>query len=238
MPRKAANPNMAVVTRIIFMMFVWVVYILFTLACISYSPSDPPSQQVATFDAVKIHNWCGRAGAFLADKAMVGVGPGVFIAIVLLGIALVMWTKGDGITQLPLRVIGGAALVSVMSAFVNMINGQGPHDGGLLGIALGSLLAYYFKHGAWFIMLATFVVGALLVADEVVLALPAKLLWVRSVCLRSRWPAQRRARLAAYGADCVACLKRCTPARAAKTRAAAKKMRPMTPFPTIRRLAL
>ncbi len=48
----------------------------------------------------------------------------------------------------------------------------------MLGIALGSLLGYYFKHGAWFIMLATFVVGALLVADEVVLALPAKLLWV------------------------------------------------------------
>ncbi len=99
----------------------WVLYILFTLACISYSPSDPPSPSIAAFGAVHYHNWIGAFGAHIAYAAMQGVGPGVFVGIVVLGIALVLWIKGDDITQLPLRVIGGAMLVAVVSTLFNMM---------------------------------------------------------------------------------------------------------------------
>jgi S-DNA-T family DNA segregation ATPase FtsK/SpoIIIE len=176
--RKSSASEKSVVPRIILMMGIWVFYLLFTLSCISYSPSDPPSPTVVRFDAVAYQNWCGSFGAHVAYAAMHGIGPGVFAAIVLAGIALFLWTKGEEITQLPLRIIGGALLVAVISTFVNLVDGTGWHDGGLLGIALGHLLAFYFRHGSWFIMLATFVVGCLLAADELVMALPAKLAWL------------------------------------------------------------
>src|SRR5438874_2165436 len=108
MARKSSNSNKGPVVRVIVMMFIWVFYLMFALACISYSPSDPPSTTVFKLtSAVKFHNWCGSFGAQMAYAAMHGVGPGIFAAIVLVGWALVLWTKGDEITQLPLRIIGG-----------------------------------------------------------------------------------------------------------------------------------
>src|SRR5438046_410785 len=122
MPRKGSNPNKAAVTRVTLMMFVWVAYLVFSLACISYSPSDPPSHTVVNFGPVSHHNWCGAFGAFMAYEAMTKVGPGIFVAIVLVGIALFQWTRGEEITQLPLRVIGGAMLVAIISTIFNLVS--------------------------------------------------------------------------------------------------------------------
>jgi hypothetical protein len=197
--RKSPDSNGSLIARIICMMFIWVFYVLFTLSCVSFSPSDPPAHTAVVFNDVPFQNWCGSVGAHLAYFAMQKVGPGVFVAIVLLGIALFLWTKGEEITQLPLRIIGGALLVAVVSTLFNMSGAAGPwggEAGGLLGVALGSLLHLYFRHGAWFIVLATMVVGALLVADEIVLSLPAKLLW-----LGKRLPAAQVAGAAAGAAE-------------------------------------
>ncbi len=179
--RKNSNPNKPIIMRVILMMFVWVFFILFTLACISFSPSDPPSHMAATFTAVTYHNWVGAVGARMAYLAMQRIGPGVFVGIVLLGIALVIWTKGEKITQFALRMIGAALLIAAVSTLFNLFGGSGPFGegaGGMLGIAIGSFLSIEFKHGAWFLLIATFVVGGLLAADEFMLALPARLLWV------------------------------------------------------------
>src|SRR4051794_4760602 len=98
--KSSTSASKGPVVRVIVMMFIWVFYLMFALACISYSPSDPPSAMVVNLTgAAKIHNWCGSIGAHLAYAAMNGIGPGVFAAIVLLGWALVLWTKGDEITQ-------------------------------------------------------------------------------------------------------------------------------------------
>jgi DNA segregation ATPase FtsK/SpoIIIE, S-DNA-T family len=195
MARKSANSNKAAVTRVIVMMFFWVFYLLFTLACVSYSPSDPPSPAVAVIQtAARYHNWCGALGAKIAYVAMSGVGPGIFVGIALLGAALFLWTRGDPISQLPLRVIGAAMLVAVVSTLFNMCSQQ-QDAGGMLGVALGSLLFVYFKFGAWIIAFASMVVGGLLVADEIVLGLPAKLLWVGK-----RVPAEQVASVAAGAA--------------------------------------
>ncbi|MGN6367643.1 MAG: DNA translocase FtsK [Phycisphaerae bacterium] len=178
---KESNPNKGLISRVIFMMFVWVGYLLFTLACISFNPSDPPSHMRVTLDRPTYHNWCGAVGASIAYSTMQGIGPGIFVFIAFLAIALVLWTKGDPVTQLPLRIIGVALLVASLSTLFNMSGSPGPFGegaGGMLGIAIGHFLDVEFKHGAWFILIATFVVGGLLAADEFMLALPARLLWV------------------------------------------------------------
>ena len=130
MARKSANPNKAAVVRVITSMFVWVFYLLFTLACVSYSRGDTATQ--FRNGAVPYHNWCGAFGARIAEAALTGTGPGIFVAIALLGVALVMWTRGIRLTQLPLRVIGGAMLVAVVSTLFNM-SFSGADSGGMLG---------------------------------------------------------------------------------------------------------
>jgi S-DNA-T family DNA segregation ATPase FtsK/SpoIIIE len=175
------NPNKAIITRVICMMFVWVFFIMFTLACVSFDKSDPPSHMTATFGPTAVHNWCGAMGARVAYLAMQRVGPGTFVGIVLFGIALVVWTKGQQVTQLALRIIGAALLIAGVSTLWNLMGGSGPFGegaGGMLGIAIGHYLSVEFRHGAWFLLIATFVVGGLLAADEFMLALPARLLWV------------------------------------------------------------
>ncbi len=175
MARKSTNPNKAAVVRVIACMFVWVFYLLFALACVSYSPGDSATKYHN--GAIAYHNWCGAFGARLAEAALTGTGPGIFVAIALLGVALVLWTRGKAITQLPLRIIGSAMLVAVVSTLFNMCS-TSPDAGGMLGVALGTLLFVYFKFGAWLIAFSSLVVGGLLVADEIVLGLPAKMLWI------------------------------------------------------------
>jgi S-DNA-T family DNA segregation ATPase FtsK/SpoIIIE len=179
--KNSGNPNKAIITRVILMMFVWVFFVIFTLACVTFDKSDPPSHMVAVFGPTTVHNWCGVVGAKVAYLAMERIGPGVFVGIVLLGIALVIWTKGEKVPQLALRIIGAGLLIAAVSTLFNLLGGNGPFGegaGGLLGIAIGTFLSVEFRHGAWFLLMATFVVGGLLAADEFMLALPARLLWV------------------------------------------------------------
>ncbi len=174
MPRKSTAKNSAV-GRVIFMTAIWAAYLLFALSCVSFNPDDPPSANVVRVSgsAPAIHNWCGALGALIAHFAVTGIGPGIFVGIAFLGVALFMWTRGDEITQLPLRIIGVAMVIAVVSTLFNGFSGQ--DSGGMIGVGLGSLLGYYFGHGAWLIMLASLVVGALLAVDEIVLALSARL---------------------------------------------------------------
>jgi S-DNA-T family DNA segregation ATPase FtsK/SpoIIIE len=179
--RKDNKSNKPIIARIILMMFVWVLFVLFTLSCVSFSPVDPPSHLLVSYNDPAIHNWCGSVGAHIAYLAMQRIGPGVFVGIVLLGIAMVIWTKGDEVTQLPLRIIGGAMLVACLSTLFNLAGGAGPFGegaGGILGIALGTFLHLKFGVAAWMFLAFGFIVGGLLAADEFVLALPARLLWL------------------------------------------------------------
>ena len=73
--RKNNNPNKAVISRVIFMMFVWVGFILFTLSCISFDPADPPSHMVANFSDVTYHNWCGAVGAKAGSTSSIWFFP-------------------------------------------------------------------------------------------------------------------------------------------------------------------
>jgi S-DNA-T family DNA segregation ATPase FtsK/SpoIIIE len=196
--RKENKSNKPLIARIILMMFVWVLFILFTLSCVSFSASDPPSHMVVNFSGGPVQNWCGSVGAHIAYLSMQRIGPGIFVGIVLLGIGMVIWSKGDEVTQLPLRIIGGALLVACLSTFFNLMGGPGPFGegaGGMLGISIGTFLRLKFGVVAWMFLGFGFVVGALLAADEFVLALPARLLW-----LGKRLPTEQLAGAAAGAA--------------------------------------
>ncbi len=179
--RKDSSNNKHIVARIICMVFVWAFYLFFTLACVSFDPTDPPMSVVRErvgldhFAGWTGHNWCGYQGSFVACLAVIGIGPGIFVGIVLLGIALVQWTRGQKISQLPLRIIGTMLLVAAVSAMFNMVGGT--YAGGKLGMAMGFFFKEHFGAiGAWLMLLPAIVVGSLLAADEFVLALPARLI--------------------------------------------------------------
>ncbi len=196
--RKDSKSNKPVIARIILMMFAWVLFVLFTLSCVSFSPFDPPSHMLVSYGGGHVHNWCGSVGAHIAYLSMQRIGPGIFVGIVLLGIGMVIWSKGDEVTQLPLRIIGTAMLMACFSTLFNLVGGAGPFGegaGGMLGIALGTFLALKFGVMAWLFLAFGFVVGALLAADEFVLALPARLMW-----LGKRLPTEQLAGVAAGAA--------------------------------------
>src|ERR1700744_4137334 len=108
--RKESHPNKEIIVRITLMLFAWVAFIVFTLSCVSFSEND--RMRVMIGGPAQYANWCGAVGSHIADVALRSIGPGVFVGIVLLGIAMVIWTQGKKVTQLPLRVIGAALLIA------------------------------------------------------------------------------------------------------------------------------
>src|ERR1035437_75914 len=99
--RKESNPNKALIIRVILMMFVWVLFTIITLSLISFSAADPSHMSVRLTNPEQIHNWCKTFGAAVAYWGMYRIGPGIFVGLVFLGIAMVMWTKGSKISQFP-----------------------------------------------------------------------------------------------------------------------------------------
>lgn len=176
------------VGRIIVLCALWALWLFVALSCVSYHEFDPPTPRAYFTTRPDAQNWCGLVGAYVAWFAMSKIGPGVFVAIVLLGYGLFAWTRRQAIQQWPLRVIGGALLICCVSAMFNMFGGGARSEtfadgrGGVVGIALGTFLRAKFSYlGSWLILLPSLLVGLLLVADEFMLALPARLafLWSR-----------------------------------------------------------
>jgi S-DNA-T family DNA segregation ATPase FtsK/SpoIIIE len=180
----------------------WTAWLFVVLSCVSYHHEDnfwrgglaktwpfvsahPGSSPSDYYNTPQVQNWCGAVGATVAYYTLGNIGPGFFIGLAMIAMALVVWTKGDDVTQLSLRMIGGALLVAVVSALFNLICKEsvlpaGP--GGSLGVAIGEFLRVRFNQvGTWLIVLLTLVVGLLLAVDEIMLALPHLLLrtWER-----------------------------------------------------------
>ena len=98
MPRKEMPSNKPVIARVICMMFVCVGFVIIALSLISFSPADPSHMTVRFPSPEHTHNWCKTFGAAVAYWGMYRIGPGIYVALVFTGIALVMWTKGSKIS--------------------------------------------------------------------------------------------------------------------------------------------
>ena len=180
MAKKENSPNP--IPRIIFFVMIWAAFLFFTLATISFSAGDWPNPMVYGGPVREYHNFGGKIGAAMAYVALQHIGPGVFVAIVMAGIGLVQWSRQKPIPQLPLRLVGTFMMVAAVSTIFTLCGGERSGDlpngpGGALGVGMGNFFWLHFKHGSWLILLPTLIIGALLAADEFVLALPARLLW-------------------------------------------------------------
>ncbi len=177
--------------------FLGLVICIFTIISLfGYSVYDWPNPDVApTYqlhnqadyylaNSIEPQNPCGRVGAWLAYKANYYFGPGFLVMLISSCVLLVMYSMKKPVEQLFLRWIGILLICLAVSAGKYLYN---PGDemslscgnGGILGIAAGHfLLTYTAMGGAVFIVGATFIVGLLLAADNLVLMLPKLLLYI------------------------------------------------------------
>lgn len=150
--------------------------ILLFCSCLSFDISDAPSQYAWPHNSPAA-NWCGAWGAYPAYYLQYYIGPGVFILLASAACWLVVHLLGVEITQPFLRSVGLGLLTVALSATVFLLwpyseKGFPMGTGGILGIAVGNFLKVRIAVLGTFIVIASaWVVGAVLLADIVVLAI-------------------------------------------------------------------
>ncbi len=157
----------------------WAVWLFVVLALLSFHISDRTnlaSAMAYVSNRVPVRNWCGPVGAKLAFLIFNNLGPGAIVLPVAIGAILLVWTLGHSVTQITFRLIGSAVLLAAISALAYLTHlgaALSVSPGGLLGVALGHLLRGWFHLiGSMIILILALLVGALLAADEMVLAIP------------------------------------------------------------------
>ena len=147
---------------------------LLLFSCASFDIADWPSAFVHPHNA-RSQNLCGPAGAMLAYYLLYYVGPGIFVVLVAGICFFVQRLRGKHLDQVLFRGIGLALLTMATSSSFYCL---WPHQvfdfplgsGGVLGVAAVVFLRNHFAVLGTFILLcATWAVGVLLVADELLL---------------------------------------------------------------------
>jgi S-DNA-T family DNA segregation ATPase FtsK/SpoIIIE len=151
------------------------VLLVLLCSCISFSIGDWPSEFVYPHNDPAA-NWCGSIGAFCAYYLLYFVGPGVFAVLASTICFLITRLANRGISQPILRAVGLGLLTTAASASFYFL---WPHQvylfpmgsGGVLGIATITFLQSHFATlGTVILLAATWLVGLVLLADSVVLA--------------------------------------------------------------------
>lgn len=146
------------------------------ISCATFDIADAPSKYVYPNNNPP-NNICGTAGAFCAYYCLYYLGPGIYIVLLSAGTFLVANITGKKADQIILRFIGMLLLSVVVSCMGYLINGSGENtfpmgSGGILGISGAYFLLRDFGNlGRALILAAGAIVGAVLLADTLVLAL-------------------------------------------------------------------
>jgi len=168
--RKARGPISRTAMRYI---GIFVCLVIFC-SCLSFDIGDWPSRFEYPHNSPAT-NWCGSFGAFCAYYLLYYIGPGIFIVLIS---AIYLWgckIAGRPVDQLILRTIG-LALVTIAASmsfyclwpnkYFNFPTGSG----GILGTGAAQLMQSHFALLGTFILLAAiWVVGAVLLADGLML---------------------------------------------------------------------
>ncbi len=143
-------------------------------SCLSFDIGDWPSGFAYPHNNPAA-NWCGSIGAFCAYYLLYYIGPGVFV---ILASAVYFWAAGLAqrpITQPVLRTVG-LTLVTVAASMTFQY--LWPHrmfpfpsgSGGVLGVGAAQLLRSHFAAlGTFILVAALWAVGAVLLADGLIL---------------------------------------------------------------------
>ncbi|MEK6643623.1 MAG: DNA translocase FtsK 4TM domain-containing protein [Planctomycetota bacterium] len=168
--RMATLRNCRLVGGCVLLAFSWV-------AVLTFDATDWPNPAVWP-QAFPTNNACGRAGAWVAFQLLHYFGEGVYpILFLLTGAALARMARKQ-IGGVSLRVIGAVLLVTVTATAVALMHPSGTSSfvegrGGILGIAVATLLKSSFSTmGTLLVVSASLVVGLLLTIDDVLLAVP------------------------------------------------------------------
>ena len=168
------------------------VCVLLLCSLISFDMGDPPSEYVWPHNE-PVKNWIGQAGAFAAYYMLYYFGPGIYVGLMGVVVAMTSHLSGKPLTQPILRTIGLVLVMAAVSAswtllWPDSINGSALYkigfgrvyasgdfpwgNGGILGVATATFLPIHLAQlGTWIVLLCSLIVGAILAADTVVLTL-------------------------------------------------------------------
>ncbi len=154
-------------------------WVLLALALVSFDAGDAPSRTVATWNTPPA-NLMGSVGAMVALMLYENFGMGVWIPMLLVGVALWVTFHGRTISHPLVRVLG--AVISMLS--VGVLHATWfPKLGSLAGAEAG-LIPQWFAHqliarfnalGTSLITLLSLLLGLMVAADELLGMLPALL---------------------------------------------------------------
>jgi S-DNA-T family DNA segregation ATPase FtsK/SpoIIIE len=163
-------------SRTALLVFALTVVVVLFFSCVSFNIGDFPSRYVWPNNHPAI-NWCGIAGAFAAYYLMYYVGPGVFVLLSACAAAIAWRLSNKEINQMVLRFIGLVLVAIAVSSTIYMFR-PSPVDsfptgsGGILGSAIILFLRKNFSLlGSVIIVASSLIVGAILLADTLVMHL-------------------------------------------------------------------
>ncbi|QDU70363.1 FtsK/SpoIIIE family DNA translocase [Mucisphaera calidilacus] len=158
-------------------------WLLLVVSLLSYNPMDPPAVAEGVTNT-EIANWAGSVGAYLAHKAYLMLGPGVWILAAGAGVYLALRALGHAVPQLWIRtaglllmaVTGSALLAAALPAGVTG-HASAPGTGGLLAAVIELELSERFALiGTLLILGLTFWVGAILTEEKLAIEWPMRLI--------------------------------------------------------------
>ncbi len=144
-------------------------------SCVSFDIGDWPSKFVYPHNNPPT-NWCGLIGAFCAYYLLYYVGPGVFVILASAISWLTAKLTNRNTGQPVLRAIGLALLTFAASStfyclWPYRVYGFPMGSGGVLGVgAVVFLQSHLALLGTFILIAATWIVGIVLLADSVILA--------------------------------------------------------------------
>ena len=166
--------------------------VLLLCSILSFDMGDAPSEYVWPHHQ-PVRNLCGQAGAMAAYYMLYYFGPGVFVGLFGVVVALFSHLAGKPMTQPVLRAVGLILVTAAVSTSWYLLwpdssNGSPLYravfgriyaggdfpwgNGGVLGVAAGTFLPSHLALlGTWIVLLCSLIVGAILAADTVVLTL-------------------------------------------------------------------
>jgi len=152
------------------------IMVMFFFSCLSFNAGDFPSRYVWPNNHPAA-NWCGFVGAFFAYYLMYYIGPGVFIVLATIIAAIVVKLANKEIGQPIIRAVGMILVAAAVSSIFYMFrshtaSGLPTGNGGILGAGAVLFLKKNFSLlGTVIIVLSSFIVGAILLADALVMAI-------------------------------------------------------------------
>jgi S-DNA-T family DNA segregation ATPase FtsK/SpoIIIE len=157
-----------------------VICLFIFLSLFSFSIYDRPNPDVSS-GTDQIRNLCGPIGATIAYYCKYYLGPAAAFLLVVTVVVLIRYCRNRELDQPILRSIGIILIAAGMSGFSYLIDRGGSEsltlgNGGVLGVAVGHfLLTKTAMAGSILILVAGLIVGLLLAADHLVLAVPQKI---------------------------------------------------------------